>query len=42
MLGVYRMTTMTEQAAVRRETVPMNILIVDDEHAIRETCAAVA
>jgi DNA-binding NtrC family response regulator len=33
---------MTEQAAVRREPVPMSILIVDDEIAIRETCAAVA
>jgi two-component system response regulator HydG len=36
------MTTMSEQAAARRETLPMNILIVDDEIAIRETCAAVA
>jgi len=36
------MTAMTEQAAVRRETLPMNILIVDDETAIRETCASVA
>ncbi len=33
---------MTEQAAGRRETAPMNILIVDDEHAVRETCATVA
>ena len=33
---------MTEQAAGRRETTPMNILIVDDEHAVRETCATVA
>jgi DNA-binding NtrC family response regulator len=33
---------MIEQAAVRREAVPMSILIVDDESAIRETCAAVA
>jgi len=33
---------MTEQAARRRETAPMNILIVDDEHAVRETCATVA
>jgi len=33
---------MTEQAAVRRETLPMNILIVDDESTIRETCASVA
>ncbi len=33
---------MAEEAAVRREPVPMNILIVDDEQAIRETCAAVA
>ena len=36
------MAIMTEQAAVRRETVPMNILIVDDESTIRETCASVA
>jgi len=36
------MTAMTEQAAGRRETTPMNILIVDDEHAVRETCATVA
>jgi len=36
------MTAMTEQAARRRETAPMNILIVDDEHAVRETCATVA
>lgn len=34
--------TMTDQAAVRRETVPMNVLIVDDELAVRETCATVA
>src|SRR5437588_5583181 len=33
---------MTEEAAVRREAVPMNILIVDDEPSIRETCAEVA
>ena len=33
---------MTEQAAVRREVVPMNVLIVDDETAVRETCATVA
>ncbi len=33
---------MSEQTAVRREAVPVNILIVDDEKAIRETCAAVA
>ncbi len=37
-----RMPGMTEEAAVRRETVPMNILIVDDEPSIRETCATVA
>ena len=42
MLHVPRMTAMTEQAAGRRETAPMNILIVDDEHAVRETCATVA
>jgi DNA-binding NtrC family response regulator len=33
---------MTEEAAVRREVVPMNVLIVDDEISIRETCAVVA
>ena len=33
---------MNEETAVRREVVPMNILIVDDEQSIRETCAAVA
>lgn len=33
---------MTEEAAVRHEVAPMNILIVDDEASIRETCAAVA
>src|SRR5438132_1746821 len=33
---------MTEEAAVRREAVPMNILIVDDEQSIRETCATVS
>jgi DNA-binding response OmpR family regulator len=27
---------------VRREAVPMNVLIVDDEQTVRETCAAVA
>jgi DNA-binding NtrC family response regulator len=34
--------TMTDQAAVGRETVPMNVLIVDDELAVREPCATVA
>src|SRR6266705_2529295 len=34
--------SVSEEAAVRRAAVPMNILIVDDEQAIRETCAAVA
>ena len=33
---------MSEEAAVQREAVSMNILIVDDEPTIRETCAAVA
>ena len=33
---------MSEQAAVHREVAPMSLLIVDDEHTIRETCAAVA
>jgi len=33
---------MSEEAAVLRETVSMNILIVDDEPTIREACAEVA
>jgi two-component system response regulator HydG len=33
---------MSEQAALHREVAPMSLLIVDDEHTIRETCAAVA
>jgi len=33
---------MSEEAAVLRETVAMNILIVDDEPSIRDTCAEVA
>src|SRR5258708_9584714 len=33
---------MSENAAVRREAVPMNLLIVDDEQSIRETCATVS
>src|SRR6202158_855608 len=33
---------MNEEAAVRREVVPMNLLIVDDEQSIRETCATVS
>jgi len=33
---------MSEEAAVRREVVPMSVLIVDDEQSIRETCATVA
>ncbi len=33
---------MSEEAAVRREVVPMNLLIVDDEQSIRETCATVS
>ncbi len=36
------MHTMTEETAMRRETIPVNVLIVDDEHTVRETCAAVA
>src|SRR5262249_35122235 len=35
-------TTMIEETAVRREAVPMSVLIVDDEQTVRETCAAVA
>ena len=33
---------MSEEAAVPREAVAMNILIVDDEQSIRETCATVS
>jgi len=33
---------MSEEVAVRREAVAMNILIVDDEQSIRETCATVS
>ena len=33
---------MAEEAAVRREAVPMNLLVVDDEETTRELCAAVA
>lgn len=33
---------MSEEAAARRQTVPMNVLVVDDEQAVRDTCAAVA
>src|SRR5215472_12118065 len=40
--GRNRTITMTEPAVVRRESPPMNILIVDDESSIRDTCAAVA
>ena len=36
------MPTTTEEAAVSREVVPMNVLIVDDEQSVRETCVAVA
>ena len=36
------MHAMSEEAAVRREVVPMNLLIVDDEQSIRETCATVS
>jgi len=36
------MSAMTEEAAVRREVVPMSVLIVDDEQSVRETCTAVA
>src|SRR5258708_25003050 len=38
----FRMPAMSEEAAVRREVVPMNLLIVDDEQSIRETCATVS
>src|SRR2546422_7994189 len=33
---------MSEETAARREVVPMNLLIVDDEQSIRETCATVS
>jgi len=33
---------MSEETAVLRESASMNILIVDDEPSIRETCAEVA
>jgi DNA-binding NtrC family response regulator len=33
---------MTEEAAARRELVPMSLLVVDDEQTIRETCVDVA
>src|SRR3989449_8682676 len=33
---------MREEAPIRREVVPMNILIVDDEMSIREACATVS
>jgi hypothetical protein len=33
---------MSEEAAVRREVVPMNLLIVDDEQSIREASATVS
>jgi CheY-like chemotaxis protein len=36
------MATMSEEAAVLRETAPMNILIVDDEPTIRDACGEVA
>ena len=36
------MQVLSEEAPIRRETVPMNILIVDDEQTIREACATVA
>jgi DNA-binding NtrC family response regulator len=36
------MPVMTEEGAARRQVVPMNILIVDDEQSIRETCATVS
>jgi|HubBroStandDraft_6_1064221.scaffolds.fasta_scaffold60908_2 DNA-binding NtrC family response regulator len=36
------MATMREEVVVRRETAPMNILIVDDEPTIREACGEVA
>src|SRR5258708_24798036 len=38
----FMIPAMSEEAAVRREVVPMNLLIVDDEQSIRETCATVS
>src|SRR6266403_2939592 len=38
----FMIPVMSEEAAVRREVVPMNLLIVDDEMSIRETCATVS
>jgi DNA-binding NtrC family response regulator len=40
--GGHQLPTMGEEAAVSRETAVMNILIVDDEPSVRETCAEVA
>jgi hypothetical protein len=36
------MSVMNEEAALRREATPINLLIVDNEQTIRETCAVVA
>src|SRR5882762_1833426 len=38
----FSIPAMSEEAAVRREVVPMNLLIVDDDESIRETCATVS
>src|SRR5256885_2191704 len=38
----FRGVEMSEEAAVRKESTAMNILIVDDEPTIRDTCAEVA
>src|SRR5437879_12778803 len=38
----FMIPAMGEEVAVRREVVPMNLLIVDDEQSIRETCATVS
>src|ERR1700730_5920243 len=40
--GGQGLPTMSEEAAVSREAAVMNILIVDDEPTVRETCAEVA
>src|SRR5580704_4639580 len=40
--GGHPLPTMGEEAAVLHETAVMNILIVDDEPSVRETCAEVA
>jgi two-component system response regulator HydG len=40
--GGFMVPVVNEEGAVRREVLPTNILIVDDEQTIRETCATVS